>query len=122
MEKHMQAHYAAKKSLCKYLLLICLAGCLCAMLLGCGKKPVFAVLHAGDADYSLRLQADRSYRVLKYRVTEIENVRSETLTIPSHYRGVPIASIAPGALERCALVKEIVLSDTLTEMDYLSIQ
>lgn len=118
----MQAHYAVKKSLCKYLLLICLAGCLCAMLLGCGKKPVFAVLHAGDADYSLRLQADRSYRVLKYRIMNIENVRSETLTIPSHYRGVPIASIAPGALERCALVKEIVLSDTLTEMDYLSIQ
>ncbi len=95
---------------------------LCAMLFGCGEKPVFAVLHGSDADYSLRLQADRSYRVLKYRVTEIENVRSETLTIPSHYRGVPIASIAPGALERCALVKEIVLSDTLTEMDYLSIQ
>ena len=122
MEKHMQAHYAVKKSLCKYLLLICLAGCLCAMLLGCGKKPVFAVLHGSDADYSLRLQADRSYRVLKYRIMNIENVRSETLTIPSHYRGVPIASIAPGALERCALVKEIVLSDSLTEMDYLSIQ
>ena len=122
MEKHMQAHHTAKESLCKYLLLICLAGCLCAMLLGCGKKPVFAVLHGSDADYSLRLQADRSYRVLKYRIMNIENVRSETLTIPSHYRGVPIASIAPGALERCALVKEIVLSDTLTEMDYLSIQ
>lgn len=121
MEKHMQAHHTAKKSLCKYLLLICLAGCLCAMLFGCGKKPVIAVLHASDADYSLRLQADRSYRVLKYRITNIENVRSETLTIPSHYRGVPIASIAPGALERCALVKEIVLSDSLTEMDYLSI-
>lgn len=122
MEKHMQAHHTAKKSLCKYLLLICLAGCLCAMLFGCSEKPVFAVLHGSDADYSLRLQADRSYRVLKYRITNIENVRSETLTIPSHYRGVPIASIAPGALERCALVKEIVLSDTLTEMDYLSIQ
>lgn len=117
MEKHMQAHHTAKKSLCKYLLLICLAGCLCAVLLGCGKEPVFAVLHGSDADYSVRLRADGCYRIMK-----IENVRSETLTIPSHYRGVPIASIAPGALERCALVKEIVLSDTLTEMDYLSIQ
>lgn len=117
MEKHMQAHHTAKKSLCKYLLLVCLAGCLCAALLGCGEKPVFAVLHGSDADYSVRLRADGCYRIMK-----IENVRSETLTIPSHYSGVPIASIAPGALERCALVKEIVLSDTLTEMDYLSIQ
>lgn len=113
----MQAHYAAKKSLCKYLLLICLAGCLCAMLLGCGKKPVSAVLHAGDADYSVRLRADGCYRIMK-----IENVRSETLTIPSHYRGVPITSTAWRALEKCALVKEIVLSDTLTEMDNLLIQ
>ena len=117
MEKHMQAHHTAKKSLCKYLLLVCLAGCLCAALLGCGEKPVFAVLHGSDADYSVRLRADGCYRIMK-----IENVRSETLTIPSHYSGVPITSIAPGALERCALVKEIVLSDTLTEMDYLSIQ
>ena len=54
----MQAHHTAKESLCKYLLLICLAGCLCAMLLGCGKEPVSAVLHAGDADYSLRLQIE----------------------------------------------------------------
>lgn len=117
MEKHMQAHHTAKKSLCKYLLLICLAGCLCAVLLGCGKKPVIAVLHASDADYSVRLRADGCYRIMK-----IENVRSETLTIPSHYRGVPITSTAWRALEKCALVKEIVLSDTLTEMDYLSIQ
>lgn len=117
MEKHMQAHHTAKKSLCKYLLLVCLAGCLCAALLGCGKEPVFAVLHGSDADYSVRLRADGCYRIVK-----IENVRSETLTIPSHYRGVPIASIAWRALEKCALVKEIVLSDTLTEMDDLLIQ
>lgn len=117
MEKHMQAHHTAKKSLCKYLLLTCLTGCLCAVLLGCGKKPVIAVLHASDADYSVRLRADGCYRIMK-----IENVRSETLTIPSHYRGVPITSTAWRALEKCALVKEIVLPDTLTEMDDLLIQ
>ena len=65
MEKHMQAHHTAKKSLCKYLLLICLAGCLCAMLFGCGKEPVFAVLHGSDADYSVRLRADGCYRIMK---------------------------------------------------------
>ena len=117
MEKHMQAHHTAKKSLCKYLLLICLAGCLCAMLFGCSEKPVFAVLHGSDADYSLRLQADGCYRIVK-----IENVRSETLSIPSHYQGVPITSTARGTLEKCALVKEVVLPDSLTKLDDLLIQ
>lgn len=83
----------------------------------CAARPMKGtVLHNYDADYGIALRGNA------YQITSVENVRSKTLTIPSHYRGVPIASIAPGALERCALVKEIVLSDTLTEMDYLSIQ
>lgn len=43
-------HTAAKseKTLCKYLLLICLALCLCAVLLGCGKKTVSDVPHGSD--------------------------------------------------------------------------
>ena len=83
----------------------------------CAARPMKGtVLHNYDADYGIALRGNA------YQITSVENVRSETLTIPSHYRGVPITSIAPGALERCALVKEIVLSDALTEMDYLSIQ
>ena len=87
------------------------------MLFGCSEKPVFAVLHGSDADYSLRLQADGCYRIVK-----IENVRSETLSIPSHYQGVPITSTARGTLEKCALVKEVVLPDSLTKLDDLLIQ
>lgn len=84
---------------------------------GCTATPkVRGVLHNADADYTLALRRDA------YRIIRIENVRSETLTIPSYYNKVPIVSIEQGALRNCALVKEVILSDTLTEMDYLSIQ
>ena len=89
----------------------------CTWLVGCTKTPeIRGILHNDDADYTLVLRRDA------YRITNIENVRSETLRIPSHYNNVPIAAMEAGALERCALVKEVILSDTLTYMDYLSIQ
>ena len=89
----------------------------CTWLAGCTATPeVRGVLRNADADYTLALRRDA------YRIIRIENVRSETLTIPSYYNKVPIVSIEQGALRNCALVKEVILSDTLTNMDYLSIQ